>query len=36
MFTYKLLLEQRRGKANGKYPINIRVTHERKTKDVYM
>lgn len=35
MVTYKLILDQRRIKPDGKCPISIRVTYERKTKNVY-
>lgn len=35
MVTYKLILDQRRIKSDGKYPVSIRVTYDRKTKYVY-
>ncbi len=32
MATYKLILDQRRSKANGKYPIIVRITVARKSR----
>jgi len=35
MVTYKIVLDERRAKPGGAYPIMVRVTSNRKTSNYY-